>query len=93
MRLADGDFIFYWDNGVNRKMVKTNNTGHQMKSGYIKRSLVDTGLNWTSTSKWSVGWYYARNFISTNVTSESSIYDYHFHAIYLTLLYFTPNDV
>ena len=59
-RLESGDFIFHWDDGPNRKMVRTNNTGDFIQSGFYGGSKV--GDNWKNFGSWMNGGYSIKNF-------------------------------
>ena len=59
--LVSGDFIFYWDDGPNRKMVKTNNIGHFIQSGFVPRNTI-SGESWKEVSQWMNAPYEVRNF-------------------------------
>ena len=54
----NGDFIFIHNTPVNRKMVRTSNTGVFITSGYLPRS----AKNWNDSSKWNEYSYIVTNF-------------------------------
>ena len=49
--LDNGNFIFSWENDVNRKMVLTRNNGEHLETGYMKQRNVDDS-NWKDPSNW-----------------------------------------
>ena len=46
--LDNGNFIFYWDNLDQRKMILTGNNGEQLRGGYLPL----TAKTWQDTETW-----------------------------------------
>ena len=64
--LANGNFVFSWIDGANRKMVLTGNNGEYVEHGYMPLGSI-SGSNWKNASNWSErstdGFYSITNFV------------------------------
>ena len=60
-RLDSGDFVFYWDDVSDRKMVRTSNTGEFIQAGSHPLNQI-VGDNWKNCSLWMTGCYSIKNF-------------------------------
>ena len=75
----DGNFIFYWDDNFDRKMVLVSNTGNRLMSGLSKDQ---SGETWKIPSTWEhkgqMG-YTIENFVGVSNGKLSWLLSCHIH--------------
>ena len=65
----NGDFVFYVDEGLYRKLVRTTNSGNILSGGYLKL----LAINWEDSASWrSAEWYKVTKFFpSAGISFDS----------------------